>query len=229
MITIASIFYGMAIAEILGRKLYSEYAAITTLERVLQIVLSIMLYFQIGLLGILVGYFLGPLLLSYRYLSKLKNITIRINSLKKRINFTLHSYGLNLIGSFSTYLDKIIIGSVFGFYALGLYQLGYQFFMLLGIVPGSLYTYLLPEESSGESRREVKLIGLILSVAIAIFTVLASPWIVKIFFPNFMEAIQIIQVMCLAVIPATIISLSNARLFGKERSKYTFIGGLIYT
>ena len=174
------------------------------------------------------GYFLGPLLLSYRYLKSLGKFTLKINNLKSKLNFTVHSYGLRLIGNFSGFLDKVIIGTLFGFYALGLYQLGFQFLMFLGIIPGSLYTYLLPEESSGENRREVKLIGLIFSIAIAIFTFLAAPWIVKTFFPNFMEAVQVVQVMSLAVIPATIISLSNARLFGKERSKYTFIGGIIY-
>lgn len=228
LILIAMIFYGMAIAEILGRRLYSEYAFVSISSRLVQIALSIALYFKFGLTGILMGYFLGPLLLSYRYLGKLRKFTLKINSLKEKKNFTIHSYGLNLIGSFSVFLDKIIVGTLFGFYALGLYQLGYQFLMFLGLIPGSLYMYLLPEESSGEDRREVKLLGLAFSVIIAVLTFLFSPWIIKTFFPNFTEAIQVVQAMCLAVIPTTIVSLSNARLFGRERSKYTFLGGLIY-
>jgi len=228
LISVAFVFYGMTIAEILGRKLYSEYAFVTILERLLQIIFSIILYFKIGLIGILIGYFLGPILLSYRYINNLKNITFKINSLRHRISFTLHSYGLNIINSLSTYLDKIIIGSIFGFYALGLYQLGFQFLMLLAIIPGSLYTYLLPEESSGVNRIEIKILGIIFSIIIALLGFIFSPYIVKILFPNFVNAIQLVQIMCIAIIPLTITSLANARLFGEERSKYAFMGGLIY-
>lgn len=100
--------------------------------------------------------------------------------------------------------------------------------MFLGILPGSLYAYLLPEESSGEDRREVKLMGISSSIAVVTFASLASPWLIKTFFPSFAEAVSVVQVMCLVVIPMTVSSLSNARLFGRERSKYAFTGGVVY-
>jgi O-antigen/teichoic acid export membrane protein len=222
------IFYGMALAEIIGKKLYDEYTFVSLTNKLIQIVLSILLYFKYGLIGILIGYFLGYFLLSYRYLKSLSKFTLKINNLRNKLKFILHSYGLNLIGNLSSFLDKIIIGTIFGFYVLGLYQLGYQFLVFLMTVSGSFYTYLLPEEASGENKKEVKLIGLILSIVIAIIIFLFSPLIIKIFFPNFINAIQIVQIMSLSVIPATITSISNARLFGKEKSKYTLIGGIIY-
>lgn len=228
LIIISMIFYGMTLAEILGRKLYNEYAFISLINKLIQIFLSILLYFKFGLIGILIGYFLGYFLLSYRYLKSLIKFTLKINNLKRKLNFIIHSYGLSLIGSFSNFLDKVIIGAVFGFYILGLYQLGYQFLMFLGIIPGSLYTYLLPEESSGEDKKEVKIVGLILSIIIAIIIFLFSPLIINVFFPNFIKSIQLVQIMSLSVIPATITSISNARLFGKEKSKHTLIGGVIY-
>ena len=228
LILISMIFYGMALAEIIGKKLYDEYTFVSLTNKLIQIVLSILLYFKYGLIGILIGYFLGYFLLSYRYLKSLSKFTLKINNLRNKLKFILHSYGLNLIGNLSSFLDKIIIGTIFGFYVLGLYQLGYQFLVFLMTVSGSFYTYLLPEEASGENKKEVKLIGLILSIVIAIIIFLFSPLIIKIFFPNFISAIQIVQIMSLSVIPATIISISNARLFGKEKSKYTLIGGIIY-
>jgi len=228
LILISMIFYGMALAEIIGKKLYDEYTFVSLTNKLIQIVLSILLYFKYGLIGILIGYFLGYFLLSYRYLKSLSKFTLKINNLRNKLKFILHSYGLNLIGNLSSFLDKIIIGTIFGFYVLGLYQLGYQFLVFLMTVSGSFYTYLLPEEASGENKKEVKLIGLILSIVIAIIIFLFSPLIIKIFFPNFINAIQIVQIMSLSVIPATITSISNARLFGKEKSKYTLIGGIIY-
>lgn len=228
LILVATTFYSMALAEILGKKLYREYALVSILSRSAQIVLSILFYLRFGLTGILMGYFLGPLLLSYRYLRSLSRFTLRMKGIRDRMNFAAHSYGFGLIGSFSGFLDKIIIGTLFGFHSLGLYQLGFQFLMFLGIIPASLSSYLLPEESSGEERGEVKLIGLIISAVAAVLTFMAAPWIVKSFFPNFIDAIQTVQIMCLAVVPATVASLSNARLFGRERSRHVFIGGIIY-
>jgi len=228
LIVAALVFFNMSIAEILGRKYYKEYALATILQRAIQIISSIILYLEIGILGILIGYFLGPMLMSYRFLGNLKNLTFRIDGLRNKINFMLHSYGQNLVGSFSTYLDKIIIGGLFGLYSLGLYQLGFQFLMLLAAIPGSLYNYLLPEESSGVNRARIKIIGIISSLVLALMAIFIAPYIVNLLFPNFIESIRLIQIMSLAIIPLTITSLANARLFGEERSKYVFLGGVIY-
>ena len=125
-------------------------------------------------------------------------------------------------------MDKVIIGVLFGYYALGLYQLGFQFLMLLSIIPGSLYQYLLPEESSGKSKREIKLIGLTFSIALALTTFIISPYLIENLFPTFMDSIQIVRVMSLAVIPSTIVAMLNASLLGKERSKTVLTAGLVY-
>lgn len=225
---LAMMFYTMSIAEILGRKAYKEFTLVSISTKLTQITLSIILYFKLGLIGILIGYFLAPLLFSYRYFNYLKNFTLKINSLKEKTNFTLHSYGSNLIGGFANYLDKIIVGTLFGFSTLGIYQLGFQFFMFLGIIPASLNMYLLPEESSGTERKEAKLAGLTLSTIAALTIFLLSPWIVKTFFPKFTEAIPVIKIISLAIIPATINSMLTAKLFGKEKSKLVLISGLIY-
>jgi len=222
------IFFAMTLAEMLGRKMYREYAFLSIGQRLAQITLSILLFFQLGIPGIILGYFLGFLAFSYHYLKSITKFTLKINNLKEKRNFTLHSYGFNLVGNFSAYLDKIIIGILFGYYALGLYQLGFQFLMLLSIIPGSLYQYLLPEESSGKNKREIKLISLILSVALALTTLTISPYLIENMFPTFIDSIQIVRVMSLAVIPSTIVAMLNASLLGKERSKTVLTAGLVY-
>jgi len=228
LLIIAMTFYTMSVAEILGRKAYREFALVSILSKLVQIVLSIILYFRFGIIGVLIGYFLAPLLFSYRYFSHIRNFTIKINSLKEKTNFTLHSYGTNLIVTFTNTIDKIIVGTLFSFSVLGIYQLGFQFFIFLGIIPTSLIMYLLPEESSGYERRGAKVLGFVLSVTAALLFFFFSPWIVETFFPKFTEAIQVIRIMSLAIIPATINSMLIAKLLGKEKSKIVFTSGLIY-
>lgn len=225
----ALIFFGMSLAEMLGRKTYREYAFASIGQRLAQICLSLILYFQLGIIGIILGYFLGALIFSYKYLLSMRKFTLKINNLKEKRNFTLHSYGFNLIGqNLSNYLDKIIIGVLFGYYALGLYQLGFQFFMFLSIIPGSLQRYLLPEESSGNHKHEIKLFGLILSVAASIATFAISPYLVKSFFPTFTDSIPLVSAMSLSVIPSTIVAMLTASFLGREKSKTVFTAGLVY-
>ena len=225
----AMIFFIMSTSEILGRKIYKEYAFVSIGQRVAQITLGLFLYFQIGVIGIIIGYFAGAFLFSYKYLRTIKNFSLKINNLKEKRNFTLHSYGYNLIGqTLSNYMDKVLVGALFGYFALGLYQLGFQFFMFLSLIPLSLQQYLLPEESSGNSKREIKTLGLILSVAASLAIFALCPYLITNFFPTFTEAIPLVSVMSLSVIPSTVTAILAASFLGNGKSKPVFTTGVIY-
>jgi O-antigen/teichoic acid export membrane protein len=228
LLAVAMVFFMMAIAETLGRKRYREYAFLSIGQRVVQISLSLFLYFQFGIMGIVIGYFLGNLIFSYRYIKSMSNFTLKVDSVKEKRNFTLHSYGFNLIRNFTNYLDKIIIGPLFGYFVLGLYQLGFQFFLFLSIIPMSLYYYLLPEESSGNDKTKIKQIGFGLAVAAAVIAFFTLPYFIEILFPSFVSSILVVRIMSLAVIPSTIVAVMNASLLGRGRSRMVLIAGLIY-
>jgi O-antigen/teichoic acid export membrane protein len=228
LLSAASIFFSMTLAEVLGRRNYREYALLSIGQRTTQITLSVLLYLQFGIFGIVTGYFLGFLIFSYRFIDSIKNFTLKIDGVKEKRNFTMHSYGVNLIGNLSASLDKIVIGTLFGYYTLGLYQLGFQFFMFLSIIPGTLQQYLLPEESSGENKSEIKLVGFVASILIAIAMILISPHLVHTFFPTFTAAIPMVQLISLALIPLTISSVLNATFLGQEKSKNVFTAGVVY-
>jgi O-antigen/teichoic acid export membrane protein len=227
-LAIAMTFFAMSIAEILGRRLYGEYAVVCIIERILQLFLSLIGYTLIGLYGIILGYFIAFIILSYRYFLSLRKTTFKINNLREKTRFIIHNYGANLISVLSTYLDKIIIASILGFYILGLYQIAYQFFMFLNIIPGALFQYLLPEESSGKNRKEIEILGIVMSIPIVIFIIFLTPYILRKFFPNFIKAENIIQIICIAVIPSVIASILNAKLLSIEKSKPIFYSGGIY-
>jgi O-antigen/teichoic acid export membrane protein len=153
---------------------------------------------------------------------------LKVDTVKEKRNFALHSYGFNLIRNFTNYLDKIIIGPLFGYFVLGLYQLGFQFFLFLSIIPMSLYYYLLPEESSGNDKTKIKQIGFGLAVAAAVIAFFTLPYFIEILFPSFVSSILVVRIMSLAVIPSTIVAVMNASLLGRGRSRMVLIAGLIY-
>ena len=188
LLSIAMVFFMMALAEALGKKKYREYAFLSVGQRIIQIALSLLLYFPFGILGIVFGYFLGNLIFSYRYIKFIPNFSLQIDSIKEKRNFALHSYGFNLIRNFTTYLDKIIVAAIFGYYVLGLYQLGFQFFMFLSIIPLSLYYYLLPEESSGKDKTKIELYGFGIAVIAATAVFFSIPYLIENFFPSFIDS-----------------------------------------
>ena len=51
---------------------------------------------------------------------------------------------------------SIFVAPLFGFAILGNYQLGIQLVAILGILPGIVYQYILPRDSSGESNKKLK-------------------------------------------------------------------------
>lgn len=224
------IFFSMTQAELLGTKNYRQYAFVSIGQKLVQLTLAFLLYYPFGIIGILLGYFIGSLVFSYKYLQSIsRNFTLTFNSLREKCKFALHSYGYDLIGkNLANYLDKVIIGALFGYYTLGLYQLGFQFFMFLAIIPTSLNQYLLPEESSGNNKKEIKIIGLILSIAVALTAYLTSPYLIRTLFPTFIDSIPLVKIMSLAVIPQTIVAILTASHLGKEKSRTVFIAGLIY-
>ena len=223
------VFFTMAQAEILGKKAYKEYAFALIGQRIAQISLSLVLYFPLGLTGIVLGYFAGALIFSYRYFISLKNFTLKLTSIREKRNFALHSYGYNLLGkTLSNYIDKVIIGILFGYYDLGLYQLCFQFFMFLDMIPVSLQQYLLPEESSGNNKQKIKIIALILAVAAFLFLFTLSPYLISTLFPSFTEAVPMVRLISLSVIPSTIVAMLTASFLGNENSKIVFSSSIIY-
>jgi O-antigen/teichoic acid export membrane protein len=126
------------------------------------------------------------------------------------------------------YFDKLIIAPISGFAILGLYQFSFQFLMFLSVVPASLFQYLLPQEASGIDRKGVRKIGLIVSISLAFLTYLSIPYIIRWFFPNFMEATTSAQIMVFGIIPLTLNSILNSRLLGREKSTPVLIGSAAY-
>ncbi len=227
-VSVSLMYFTMSIAQLVGEKKFREYAFTILLERITQIVTSITLYLVLGIMGIIIGYALGPLLASQRFYRSLTGFTLKVTQLKEKIMFTFHSYGLMLTNTFSMYLDKLIIGYLFGFTVLGFYQLSYQFLMLIMVIPGILFTYLLPQEASGLDRREVKYLGLGISILITLALILGAPILIPILFPSYSNSIILIQIMGISIIPITITALINARLLGHEKSMLALGGGIIY-
>ncbi len=140
----------------------------------------------------------------------------------------MHSFGTSLLGLSTVYLDKLLIGTPFGFSILGIYNLESQFLLFLRTIPETLFLNFLPQTSAGDKRTYLLRLAIIGSVCVSLATFLALPYAISTFFPNFAEAILPAQIMSFALVPLTFSTISRAGLFAAERSSLVLFGSILF-
>jgi O-antigen/teichoic acid export membrane protein len=216
-------FFTMSQMENLGRRNYKSYSYTAILQRLLNVPLSLLLYFIIGIDGIIIGYATSTLLFSYNFFKSFRGAKFKFSSLMTKLPFISHSYVLDISNSVARNLDKLLIAPVFGFGVLGLYQIGFQFLTFLYIIPLSLFQFLLPQEAAKIQGTKVVIKGLAVAIIFSISLFIAMPTIISHFFPNFTQSIHVSQIMILGIIPLTLSSVLYSRFFGREKSKAVLI------
>jgi len=220
-------FFGMSQAEYLGRKNYRKYSYVTIVQRLLNVPLALLLYFTIGVEGIILGYAVSTLLFSYNFFKSFKHFKFQFSYLKQKIPFIMHSYSLNISSNIASYVDKLLIAPLFGFGILGLYQIGFQFLIFLSIIPSSLFQFLLPQEAARIQQKQIVIKGLIIASVFSLSFFIAIPFIIATIFPHFIESVQVSQIMIFGIIPMTFNTIMYSRFFGGGKSKAVLISSSV--
>ena len=225
---LGAIIFGLASSEILAKGLFKAYSKYLLLTKILMVILSIGLYHIIGLEGVLLGIGLAFFVYLVRIYKGFRETKIDFSLIKPKAGFLVNSYALQLISAFNGSLDKLIIAPLVGFTLLGNYSLGVQFLSILHILPGIVYKYILPQDASGKPNKKLKQLTVISSIGIAILGIVLGPIVIPLFLPQYTEAIAIIQIMSISVIPSTINLMYTSKLLGNEKTKYLLIGSGMY-
>ena len=221
---VGHVIYSLVIAEFLGHRIYKIYSTHFIVQKILMISLSLSLFFFIGENGVILGIGLSFLYLSFYVYKSFKKSIIDFQILKPRLKFVINNYILNFSKLFKVGIDKIIIAPLFGFEILGNYFLGLQVFSILVILPGVFMNYTLPEDSKGKlSTKNIKILAIIVSIVIAILGIIIVPEILPLFFPEYSDAISLIPIFSLAVIPGTITLLFYSSFLSEEKTNHLLI------
>ncbi len=224
LIIIGFVVNDLAIGYLLGKKLYTKYTKYIILQKLLTVIFCVGLFHMIGLDGIIYGLFLSYIHFFIIIFKRFKDSEIKLSLLKPKLGFIINNYTMSLAGIFRNQFDKLLIGQMFGFSILGNYALAIQMFTVLMISSNIVTKYLLPEDASGNRNQKLKKLTFGLSVIIAILGFSILPLIIQAFFPKFVESIEIIRIMSLGVIFATVGQIHSSRLLGTEKSKHVVIG-----
>ena len=222
------VIFTLVTYNVLGKKEYRQYATYIISQKILLIVISISLFYTIGFDGVIIGIGISFLPYSILIIKEIKKLKVDFKVLTQRKKFVVNNYILDVVGAASGTLDKLIIPSIFGFVLLGNYQLAQQFFLILIIIPAIVFQYILPHDSTGNSNKKLKKGVIIFSVISAVLGIILAPILVSMFFIEFKESINLIQIISLAIIPSTITMTLTSKFLGMDKSKIVVVSSGIF-
>ena len=224
---IGFVIFQLFLAELLGFKLFKRYGKFYIFQKITFVCLAFSFNHIMGFEGIIIAYGVSYLIFSFPVFKMLTTVKPDFGILKTKFSFVTSNYLYDLAGTANGQIDKLIIAPIFGFALLGNYYLGLQIIGFLGILPGIVFNYILPQDASGHSTTQVKKITLLFSVGFTLIGIFLIPPLMPIVFPEFTEAVTLLPILSLSVIPMAVQSIFTSKLLGQEKTKYVLIGYLI--
>ena len=227
-LTVGLMIGEMMIGYIIGKKLFIKYAFYTILQKALMVILGISFYHYFGFDGLIYGIAFSYIPLSIIIYQGLKDSKIDFLLVRNNYKFVLNNYLIKIISFARKHLDKIIIAPILGFEILGEFALAFQIYMIMVLFSNISFKFLLLKDAGGFESKKIQSLILLTSVIITILGITLSSTLIEIFFPNFIEIIDIIPILSLAVIPYAVGMIFTSKFLGGENSKFPLIGTIIH-
>ena len=96
------------------------------------------------------------------------------------------------------------------------------------MLPGAAYYYTLPQDASGRSNPKLKKALYAGSGILALLGIFSAPVLIPYLFPKFLDAIVVIQILSIAIVPRTITFMHTSEFMGNEKVRTVVIGSLIF-
>ena len=224
---IGVVIFNLFVAEILGKKRYKTYSKIFFLQKIILVILAILLYHILGAEGVLLAYGISFLVFTSRIISTLRNHEFNFGLLRQRFKFWMFNYIIQLSNSARAQIDILLIGPLFGFTLVGNYFLGLQVVGLFLILPLIIFKYTLPQDSSGSSTKQIKIIAVVASIGFALLGIFVAPEVILFALPEYADTVELIPLLSLAIIPRTVTTMLMSEFLGKENNMHLLVGNLI--
>ena len=224
---ISIVIFNLFTAEILGKKRYKTYSKIFFVQKIILVTLAILLYYILGAEGVLLAYGISYLVFTSRIISALRNHEFNFGLLRQRFKFWMFNYIIQLSNSARAQIDILLIGPLFGFALVGNYFLGLQVLGLFLILPLIIFKYTLPQDSSGSSTKQIKIITVATSIGFALLGIFVAPEVIPLVLPEYTDTVELIPLLSLAIIPRTVTTMLMSGFLGKENNMHLLVGNLI--
>ncbi len=220
LIILSNSLFALALKERLGRRKYKGFAVLQGVSRLSILALMLALVPIWGVNAVLYGFSSVYLILSIWLYLEIRKFRRGFQAIRNHMSFAFLSLLTGAVATMGVRLDKVLIGALYGNATLGYYQLAFQFYTAMMVIPSSLGNYLLPEKASGKRTRLAELMGLGLSAVTAIAGFFAIPIVIEKLFPKFYPASsEAAQIAALAIVFDAVFVIWSAGKYSEENPK----------
>lgn len=209
----------LAMGELLGKKLFSTYSKYTLIQKFLTLGLGLSFFVIFGTEGILYALAVTYIFFTIIIYKRFRSTKIDFSLLKNRTKFILNNYVVEVLTKLNSHLNKFIIVPLLGFGILGNFSLALQVVNVGLIFTMIVFKYTIPYDAQGKENKKLKKLTLIVSVIIALLGAIISPSIIPPLFPEYLEVIDVIQIISFSIIPMTVTKIFSSKLLGQENNK----------
>lgn len=209
----------LAMGELLGKKSFPSYAKYTLTQKILTLGLGVSFFVILGIDGIIFALALSYIFFTIIIYNTLRKTKINFSLLKDRTKFIVNNYVIEVLTKLNAHLNKFIIVPLLGFGILGNFSLALQIVNVGMIFTLIVFKYTIPYDSRGEENKKLKKITVLVSILVSFLGVIVVPPIIPIFFPEYIEVIDVIRIISFSIIPMTITKIFASKLLGQENSK----------
>lgn len=219
---------GFSMAIMIGKKHYKKYAKYILLQKVLLVIFGFGLFHLAGFNALIYGVGLSFFIFIPFLLKEIKYDKFNLSNLKLRSKFIVDTYISMVVSGLRREIDKLIIPLILGFAVLGNYSLSIQSVMMLMVIPSSIFKYTLPRDSVGQNTEKIQKYLLVFAVIASVLSIFLLPGVISKAFPKYSDAISMIQIMSLSVIPLSLSSNYSSKLLGQSISRPIIISNVIH-
>ena len=209
----------LAIGQLLGKKIFSQYSKYTLIQKFLTIGLGLLAFVFFGTEGIITALSITYIFFIIIIFKQFKETKIDFSLLKNRTKFILNNYVVEVLTKLNSHLNKFFIVPLLGFGILGNFSLALQVVNIGLIFTMIVFKYTISYDSQGQENKKLKKFALVVSVIFAIVGSVISPYIIPTIFPEYVEVIDVIQIISFSIIPMTITKIFSSKLLGQENNK----------
>tara|TARA_B110000438_G_C15799272_1_gene644350 strand:+ start:1298 stop:2425 length:1128 start_codon:yes stop_codon:yes gene_type:complete len=222
-LSIGLVLNNIGIGHILGRKEFVNYSKFMFIQKGLTIILGLVAIHFFSYEGLIFAIGFSYIIFIIRIVKIIRESKLNFSLLKEKWKFISENYLMMLVGAAINQLDKILIMPMLGLVVLGNYSLAIQILVILNSFSAIIFKFILPQDSTNISTRNIKKYLIIISIGISILGFFTLPEIISSFFPKYIGAIDAIKILSLEVVPSSIIAILTSKFLSLEKSRIILI------
>ena len=217
----------LAMGELLGKKDFFSYSKHILIQKILTLFLGLLFFLIFDIDGIIFALAISYIFFTIIIINRFRKTKIDFNLLKDHSKFILGNYIIEIITKSNTHLNKFLIVPILGFAILGNFSLAMQLINVGLVFTLIVFKYTISYDAQGQENKKLKKITLFISIGISLLGAAVAPSVIPIFFAEYVDVVEVVQITIFGIIPLTITKLYASKLLGQENTKQILFGKTI--